>query len=75
MATLEEWTEYFYADISAQLRLTASTKECSMDCILASKYSILANERDAMFVTVIRGDFEAETWRLVWHYKHGQAGG
>lgn len=39
------------------------------------KYALLADKRDAVFVTVLRGGAETETWSLVWHYKNGQTGG
>ena len=39
-----------------------------------SKYTSFADKLDAVFVVVVPGTLEAETWKLEWSYKDGQAG-
>lgn len=48
---------------------------CTRELVQDLEYYLNAGKRDAMFVAVVPGGFETETWKLAWHYKLGQTGG
>lgn len=81
MSTIREWVSFFYADISAQLRRHCVNQHMFYGLYLnnntitgawlfqelASKYSVFGEEREAMYVIVIKGGSETETWSLRWY--------